>query len=61
MFARLSNQTVCVCAYLSNFKPVLIPPELQSSEQTDSEVEVDDYFADLSDCDGSREEHIDSD
>ena len=60
-FARLSNQIVCVCAYLSNFKPVLIPPESQSTEQTDSEVEVDDYFADLSDCDGSGEEYIDSD
>ena len=60
-FARLSNQIVCVCAYLSNFKPVLIPPEAQSTEQTDSEVEVDDYFADLSNCDGSGEEYIDSD
>lgn len=50
-----------MCAYLSNFKPVLIPPESQSMEQADSEVEVDDYFADLSDCDGSGEKYIDSD
>ena len=62
-FARLSNQIVCVCAYLSNFKPVLIPPDSQTAKQTaaDSEVQVDDYFAGLSDCDGSGEEYIDSD
>lgn len=32
----------------------------QSTEQTDSEMEVDDYLADLSDCDGLREEYTNS-
>lgn len=57
--ARLSNQIVYVCAFLSNFKPVLVPPE--SPLQAQNEAEVDDYFAHLSDCDSSEEDCIDSD
>jgi len=49
--ARLSNQIVFVCAYLSNFKPVLVPPE--SSTSTESEIDVDKYFEDMTDSDGS--------
>ena len=44
--ARLSNQIVCVCAYLSNFKPVLVPPE--SLSLTDIELDVEEYFECLS-------------
>ena len=50
-----------MCAYLSIFKPVLITSESRITEETASEVEFDDYFADLSECDGSGEEYIDSD
>ena len=57
--ARISNQIVCVCAYLSNFKPVLVPPAAATPMENDSDVE--DYFADLSDSDGSGDEYTDSD
>ena len=44
--ACLSNQVVCVCAWLSNFQPALVaaPTEL-------SESDVDRYFPDLNDSD----------
>ena len=48
--AGLSNQVVCVCAYLSNFKPVLIPPhESLMNQDEDSCNDVDDYFAEIID------------
>ena len=28
--ARLANQIVCVCAFLSNFQPALVPPATQN-------------------------------
>ena len=39
---RIANQIVCVCAWLSNFLPALIPPPPEVSEE-----EVDDYFVAL--------------
>ena len=57
--ARLANQIVCVCAYLSNFKPVLVPPE--STTQTENDPDVEDYFEELSDLDSTGDECIDSD
>ena len=57
--ARISNQIVCVCAYLSNFKPVLVPPAAATPMENDSDVEY--YLADLSDSDGSGDEYTDSD
>ena len=45
--ARLSNQIVFVCAYLSNFKPVLVPSS--TTTFTDTDEDVDKYFEDLSD------------
>ena len=42
--ARLSNQIVCVCAYLSNFQPALVP----GPEPID-ESDVDEYFQGLHD------------
>ena len=56
---RLANQIVCVCAYLSHFKPVLVPPE--STIQTENDPDVGDYFEDLSDLDSTGDECIDSD
>ena len=52
--SRISNQIVCVCAYLSNFKPVLVPGEGSSSLEGD--VDVDDYFEGLSDADSSGDD-----
>ncbi len=50
--ARLINQIVCVCAYLSNFHPALVPP----TDQCDSaESDIEYYFKahpDDSDYDG---------
>ena len=43
--SRIFNQIVCVCGWLVNFQPVLIPP-------IPSEIEdVEDYFASLSSTD----------
>ena len=36
---RIANQIVCVCAWLTNFQPALIPPPSDSSVE-----EVDEYF-----------------
>lgn len=41
--ARLCNQIICVCAFLSNFQPALVPP----SSQDFTEVDVEDYFLEL--------------
>lgn len=40
---RLLNQIVCVCAWLTNFHPVLLPPPLLTSEVE----EVESYFQNL--------------
>ena len=37
------NQIVCVCVWLTNFHPALIPPSLTSSEDT----EVEEFFKSL--------------
>ena len=49
--ARLSNQIVTVCAYLSNFKPVLVPSE--STMLTENELDVDDYFGEMTESERS--------
>ena len=50
--ARLANQIVCVCVYLSNFQPALVPsPQLQCV----SEGDVDKYFKSLADCNSGSE------
>ena len=49
--ARLVNQIVCVCAFLSNFHPALVPPPQQCEES-----DVQHYFEQLSDCDSSSED-----
>ena len=58
--ARLSNQIVCVCAYLSNFQPALVLPPSHLS----SEAEVRTYFEQLesdSDCDTTSGSDNDND
>ena len=44
--ARIINQIVCVCAFLSNFHPALVPPP-----EILSESDVEDYLNKLSDSD----------
>ena len=50
--AGIANQVVCVCAYLTNFKP---PPHEPALDQ-DADSDVDDYFAGLSNCEDFDEE-----
>ena len=48
--AGIANQIVRVCAYLTNFKPVLVPPHESTLDQdVDLDNDVEDYFAGLSD------------
>ena len=55
--AGLSDQIVTVCALLSNFKPVLVPPaELYSEDEFDSSSNVEDYFANFSESEDSDNE-----
>ena len=44
--ARIINQIVCVCAFLSNFHPALVPPP-----ELLSESDVEEYLNKLSDSD----------
>ena len=56
--AGLSNQIVTVCAFLSNFKPVLVPAAESRTEgefNSNSDSDVEDYFAALSESDQSEE------
>ena len=50
---RQINQIVCVCGFLSNFQPALVPPP-----ETISESDVEDYFQDMPD-DSNDELHSD--
>ena len=52
-FGRISNQIVCICAYLSNFMPVLLGEVTSLAD--DESTEVDDYFEELSDTDNSED------
>ena len=40
--SRIANQIVCVCCWLVNFQPVLLPPAIVDSE--DSDTDVDEYL-----------------
>ena len=54
--ARISNQVVCVCAYLTNFKLVLVPPEASELVDESALTSVDDYFECLDDSEDSGED-----
>ena len=53
--ARITNQIVCICAFLTNFQPALVPLPL-----TCTESDVDKYFEQLSDCDSTSDEDSDT-
>ena len=48
--ARLTNQIISVCAFLTNFQRPIVPLSKNSSEG-----EVDSYFKQLSDCDSDSD------
>lgn len=52
----LANQIVCVCAWLTNFNPALLPPPLPNSE-----TDVEDYFQLLASDSGTDTDICDSD
>ena len=45
--ARIANQVISVCAWLTNFLPPLVPPPME--KQTDSDISTDDEHSDLDD------------
>ena len=55
--ARLCNQLVCVCAFLSNFQPALVPLEkIDSQDDIDTE---DNYWEDLTESEADDPEDSD--
>ena len=55
--ARFSNQIVCICAFLSNFHPALVPQPPKVS----SEADVDKYLEELSDSENEVTSESDDD
>ena len=55
--SQIANQIVCVCSWLVNFQPVLIPPSCDQSEDT----EVEDYFDSLYDTGSNYDSDYDAD
>ena len=54
--SRLANQIVCVCAWLTNFHPALLPPPVAHSE-----TDVENYFQSLPSDSGTDSDICDSD
>ena len=55
--ARLTNQIIFVCAFLTNFQPVLIPLPTDPDDK-----DIESYFDQLSDCDSDvTDSDVDSD
>ena len=51
--ARLANQIVHVCAYLSNFSSSLVPPPTTDPDNEDDEIAGDEeYDGDISETSG---------
>ena len=48
--ARITNQIVCVRAFLTNFMPALVPLPQDSSDS-----DVEEYFKQLSACDSESD------
>ena len=54
--ARLTNQIIFICAFLTNFQPALVPLSRYSGEQ-----DVEDYFEQLPDSEPDSDTDIESD
>ena len=54
--SNIANQIVCVCAWLTNFHPALLPPPMANSE-----TDIQDYFQSLSSDSGTDSDICDSD
>ena len=48
--ARLTNQIIFVCGFLTNFLPALLP-SFNDTIDSDSDADVENYFEGLSNCD----------
>ena len=53
--SRIANQIVCVCCWLTNFQPVLIPPPAEDSEELDVAEYFNSYYSSDSDYDADSE------
>ena len=53
--SRIANQIVCVCCWLINFQPVLIPPPPVECEESDVEEYFQSYYTSDSDYDADSE------
>ena len=56
--SRIANQIVCVCCWLVNFQPILIPPPVEC-EETDVEEYFQSYYTSDSDYDADSEASVD--
>ena len=52
--ARLTNQIVFVCGFLTNFSPALLPLSNDTID-SNSDEDVEHYFEELSDCDSTSD------
>ena len=53
--SRIADQIVCVCCWLVNFQPVLIPPILEESADTDVDEYLNTFYSSESDYDADCE------
>ena len=57
--ARLANQIVCVCAWLTSFQPALVPSPTDDGGDSDVEAYFDAVYE--SDCDADESDYEDVD
>ena len=61
--ARLANQVICVCAWLTSFQPSLVPlqsqPQSEVTDNDDSDVDVEQYFDSVYESDYDADESED--
>ena len=53
--SRVANQIVCVCAWLVNFHPALIPPSTHGKEEEETDSYLLSQFSSDSDYDADTE------
>ena len=53
--ARLVNQILCVCGWLTNFSPALVPVAKEDNAE-ESDTEVQEYFNDSETEEGANDE-----
>ena len=53
MLSRIAHQIVCVCCWLVNFQPVVIPPPVEDKDDVEDYFES--YYSSDSDYDADSE------